>query len=174
MVSFLRIVALIMVVASFYSCGKRALNPSYRGEDNFKQFYVVDTIEIESPVYVSVYKGGLSSGFYMNEGDLNFTKEINLENIAKNPRVYFAGSNLFGFFPGEVAIENIAYCTEVSIKEVRKGITISVPKKPIKRFILALTTISHYNRIDSSLESWILETDWDKSAYIKVVFPLCD
>lgn len=172
---FLRLIIFFVILVDFSSCSRKSWDNSYKGEDNYKSFYVVDTIVIESPVYVSINKEGLNRGFYMSEEDLNITKNLDLEEMAKDPKVYFAGGNLLGFFPGESFIESLNSCFEIfSIKKASGNVNLYFPKYPIKKFVLGLSTLNYYNRVDSSLESWTLKTDWEKSVYIKVVFPICD
>ncbi|WP_026953900.1 hypothetical protein [Algoriphagus vanfongensis] len=172
---FLRLVVLFVVLFGISSCSRKSWDNSYKDEDNYESFYVVDTILIENPVYVSISKRGLSRGFYMSEKDLNISSNLDLDEMARDSKVYFSGGNLLGFFPGESFVEILDSCSNIfSIKKANKEVILYYSDKPIKKFVLALSTLNYYNQVDSSLESWNLESDLEKSVYIKVVFPLCE
>lgn len=172
--SILKIAILSIVFVGFSSCVKKSWDFSYSGEENYQSLYITDTIEIKDPVMVTLSKRGRSTSFYISEDDLDIIYDKNLEEISQSPKVFFSGSNLFEYFPLDFPIDKIYDCMGSSIKDARNGIVTSSLIKPVNKFVLALVTINYYNKNESSLEYLRLKTGWDKSTYIKVVFPLCD
>lgn len=144
-------------------------------EPNFKPAYVVDTITIERPVSVYLSKGDAYATLYLSENDLHLLESNNLEKIAAEPHVYFAGQNIFKYPLSTKTITHVNECMGVDREVISKSITVLRSVKPLQKFVLLLVNVDYYNKVESHLHGYrSLETRMGKSAYIKVVLPLCE
>lgn len=145
----------------------------YKGEENYKQFYIVDTIKIENPVIVwSKLHGG---PFVMGKSKLDEYSD-NLD-FFKGPDIFIYWPDLY-FFLDQDQIELIDYknsggCIENKREIVRENLWVSeFSGKPI--FILGLSNANHYHRIRRSENYFKISLENPKYFYIKIAFPLCE
>lgn len=155
---------------------RKVYNPDfeYMGEANYHNFYIVDTITIESPVVM-----------YIKNGWFVFSKEL----LFKGLKLDYAFTMRPDVFLIEFEMPIMRY-NENSISyiylddggcdinnwlrsEVDDNQFFEFKEKDIQ-FILGLMNVNFHNRKYNSLHgNYLINFKEQKSSYFKIVFPLC-
>jgi hypothetical protein len=191
------LIYLLLVLVFLPSCvpHKAIYDSYYKGEANYKRFYVVDSIKIENPVIVWYF------GRFVCSRKLIDTVKID-ENFFKRPDVFLLCDSWGLYFDLElVDYDKYSYPAYGNCKiELKATLNTELKtkfkiryKKSIKRyfeehkvylyeyetppafFILGLINANYYNAKHASDEGWYpIKTKDQKTSYYKIVYPLCE
>lgn len=162
--------SLVIILSS--SCSRVFYDVNYKGESNYKEFYLVDTILIKSPVRVFSEKyGGMfilsSEKLKTYNGRIDFFME---------PDVFVLGFDLYRDLDA-VSIKTFTYPDYGGCKLQKSSIEIDgleIYKYPEGvRFILGLINTNSYHVKHNSPEYFNIPIQYSKSVYHKMVYPLC-
>ncbi|MFV0547042.1 MAG: hypothetical protein ACK5ND_12835 [Bacteroides sp.] len=154
------------------SCSKVLYDINYKGEDNYKMFYLVDTIIIESPVRVFSEKyGGMfvlsSEKLKQYRNDISFFME---------PDVFLLGFDLYR----DLDVSNmkaVNYPDNGGCELIKSDIVIEgleIYEYPITtKFLLGLINTNSYHVKHNSPDYFNIPIKHSKSVYHKMVYPLC-
>ena len=147
----------------------------YKGEPNYKRFYVVDTIKIDAPIIVSF------NGRFVCSKKLLDTIKID-KKIFKRPDVFLLGEfGLYYDLDNLVDFDKYSYpdygnCEEELKTEFSKQeIYLYEYKTPPIFFILGLINANYYNTKHRTIDGhWYQINSKDKkTSYYKIVYPFC-
>ena len=163
---------------------KRLYDLNYKGEPNHKNFYVVDTIQIEDPVVIYFRGRFVCSRKILNSPNLKFDKKF-----FKRPDVFIFSNNLgydldniiedYFKYPypdyGNCSIE-MKFQILKNDKNDKNVIYLREFKNQPAYFILGLINANYYNMKHADIEGgWhpIYSKD-PKISYYRIVYPLCE
>jgi hypothetical protein len=165
---------LIVVFSSIllFSCYRKMYDRNYQGGNNYRSFYIVDTITIIEPVVID-YKGGR---FVVAKKIL----ESNLvdEDLVKRPDVFIMGHDLYQDMD-TIDYERFAYkdyggCnSELLNVSTIKSTEIYEFTSPKVVFILGLINVNSYNKKHNTYNYYPIDTKEPKNSFFKIVYPLC-
>jgi|GEM_PF-1187962 lipoprotein len=158
-------------------CNNDYYDANYKGEDNYKNFYIVDTIDIEDPVIIRNTSGCL---FICSEATIN---SIRIDkSFFYRPDVFILGNNLYDdLAPSDYEqyyYPDFGNCSIVSLD------TLSRDKPPIQkykynddsvRFILGLINVNYHNKTHQVMDgcTFSIRSNDPKNSYYKIVYPIC-
>jgi hypothetical protein len=171
----LYVVALSFFV--FISCNinKNIFDPNYKGEKNYKMFYVVDTIIIDKPIIID-YQGGkfVFSKTLIEKNSINRA-------FLKRPDVFLLGSNLYyDLWPEDykkyIYPDNGKCDDIISINSKNKNILSYEYADKSVRFILCLINSNYYNVKHNTVdgEYYQITSNDIKNSFFKIVYPICE
>lgn len=149
----------------------------YKGETNYKTFYVVDTIKVENPIIIN------------DGGKKVVCSKALLENIRidkaffKRPDVFILGEDLYydldlkDFkryrYPAYGNCKNKTIELDIWIGE---GITAYEYQTDSVRFILGLINSNYYNTKHRTIDGgwYYIRSNDQKNSYYKIVYPICE
>lgn len=157
----------------FISCSRNLFDPNYKGEANYKRFYVVDSIFIDDPIILSSHTVG--GRFVMSKSLL---KEFqNNSKFFLRADVFLLGEDLYmDLEPTDY--NNYSYpdygnCklrkSESEIKDVE---VFEYTNNPT-HFILGFINVNYYNVKHNSENYYQICEKNAKINYYKIVYPLC-
>lgn len=164
-------ISVIILVIS--SCSPNHYDINYQGENNYKSFYIVDTIIIKNPVIIRSKKFG--GTFVLERVKLN-EYQNNIE-FFLSPDVFILGFDLYR----DLNLEDIKKHNysdyggcEIRESEIKiKGVEVfEYRTKPI--FILGLINTNYYHMKHNSESYFNIPIKHSKVTYHKLVYPLCD
>lgn len=140
-------------------------------------FYVVDTINISSPIVF--YKPGQSGKFVSSVTEIE-GKKFNLRKSILREDIYIYSNSLYGFLSqndfDKYHYPDYGNCIfrEEYFKEI-KGIVYQKFKKQPKKFILGLINVDYYNRkVQVYGKKPTIFKRYGNATYYKIAFPLCE
>lgn len=155
------------------SCSKVLYDINYKGESNYKTFYLVDTLTIESPVRVFSDKyGGM---FVLSSEKLKQYK--NDKSFFMEPDVFLLGFDLYRDIDVN-DMKSINYPDNGGCELIKSDIAIEgleiyeYPKNT--KFLLGLINTNNYHVKHNSPEYFEIPIKHSKSVYHKMVYPLCE
>jgi hypothetical protein len=154
------------------SCSHILYDIDYRGENNYKAFYLVDTISINMPV--RIYSKRFGGMFVMSSEKLK--KYRNDIDFFLDPNVFLLGYDLYRDLDNEdyyrYRYPDNGGC-HIQIGEINiDGLEIyDYPKNT--RFILGLINANYYHIKHNSSEYFNIPIRHSKITYLKMVYPLC-
>ena len=160
------------VVILLCSCSRVLYDISYKGETNYKEFYIVDTILIESPVRVFSEKYG---GMFVlsNEKLKSYDGKID---FFMEPDVFILGFDIYKDLDKGVS-KTLIYPDNGGCKLEKSPIEINgleVYEYPEGvRFVLALISTNRYHVKQNSPVYFNMQIEYSKLFYLKLVYPLC-
>jgi hypothetical protein len=145
----------------------------YKGEDNFKQFYIVDTIVIKEPIIIRSQQYG--GPFIIEKEKLN-----NYQNSIEfllSPDIFILGFDLYRDLEFS-DYKKISYSAKggcvIQESEIKmNGIEIREYESDPK-FILGLINTNYYHVKHNSESYFNIPIKDSKITYIKIVYPLCE
>lgn len=155
------------------SCSKSTYDVNYKGEDNYLNFYIVDTIKIIDPVRIHSPKFGgqfIVSKTILKEYD-------NTIQFFVRPDVFLLGDDLYRDL-SQKKYQKYVYPDNGGCELSKSGLQIeglevfefkSVPKY----FILGLINSNYFYVKHNSYVSFSFPEKNSKIAYYKIVYPLC-
>jgi len=164
-------IILILIFSLLSSCSKNIFDSNYKGENNYKNFYIVDTITIENPILTSYYGGR----FVFSRQLLEKTK-INSD-FFKRPDVFLLGFDLYyDMNPRDYKRYNYqddGNCKTKKVVSNQKHIEIYEYTNNPVRFILCLINVNYYNVKHNAENYYQICIKDQKNSFYKIVFPLC-
>lgn len=166
-------IAFILFI-SFNSCNKNLFDSYYKGENNYKSFYVVDSIIIDNPIIISSHIFG--GRFVISKSIL---KEFqNNRKFLLRPDVFLLGDDLYMDLTKDnykkYSYPDYGNCklkkSETEIKDVEVYEYINKPAY----FILGLINVNYYNIKHNSENYYQIRERNNKINYYKIVYPLCN
>lgn len=156
------------------SCAVNSFDPNYKGETNYKSFYVVDTIKLENPIIVNDHgKKVICSKALL--------KSIKIDKpFFKRPDVFILGEDLY-YDLNPKDYKKYQYPDDGNCKITKldtlvgKGITLYKYKTDTVHFILGLINSNYYNTKHRTIDAeWyrIMNND-QKNSYYRIVYPIC-
>lgn len=167
------LLCLIIFLTVLVSCNRNLFDTNYTGPDNYKNFYLVDTIIIKQPVIISSEKIG--GRFVISKSLLAKFKDT--KKFFQRPDVFLLGFDLYFDLPrndykrfhypdyGNCTLENIPYRA--------KDVELYKFKKTPKYFLLGLINVNYYNTKHNSEDYYPIREKGQKLNYYKIVYPLC-
>ncbi|MDR0824395.1 MAG: hypothetical protein LBN74_04830 [Prevotella sp.] len=157
--------------------------PKYKNKEGYKNFYFVDTIYIDNPIFV----------FSKNENEFVMSKSVYAlyngkeDFLLYRPDVFFVSDNLpMGGIPtkmfDQLILHSRHYCWEMEskdnltwMKEKKKGISRCYTyKKQPEYFLLYLIRGDYYNQVYTGLDGpSVINFKRNKYNYYKIVIPVC-
>lgn len=160
------------VVILSCSCSRVLYDINYKGESNYKEFYIVDTILIDSPVRVFSEKyGGMfvlsNEKLKSYDGKLGFFME---------PDVFILGFDIYRDLEADntktfIYPDNGGCKLEKSSTEI-DGLEVYEYPDGVQ-FVLGLISTNRYHVKHNSPEYFNIPIKYSKSVYHKLVYPLC-
>lgn len=154
------------------SCRQKLYDINYKGEEDYKSFYVVDTISIKNPVRVYSQKHG---GMFILSSD-KLKAYRNEADFFLSPDVFILGQDLYRDlnkedfkrynYPDRGGCEVRESDTKVDGLEIYEFVS-----QP--RFILGLINTNYYHVKHNSEVYFNIPVKNPKATYHKMVFPLC-
>ena len=166
--------AFFFVVLTSCSSKNGIYDTSYKGESNYKNFYVVDTIKLENPIIINCHGKKVVCS-------KELLSKVKIDKMFFNrPDVFILGVDLYyDLNPNDYKryhYPDYGSCEEVILDiSTNKDITAYKYTKESVRFILCLINANYYNKKHSTLDSaWyrIVNND-QKNSFYKIVYPLC-
>ncbi|VBB45608.1 hypothetical protein TRIP_D310003 [uncultured Paludibacter sp.] len=164
---------IIIFIVLLSSCSSRYYDIDYKGEKNYKSFYIVDTITISNPIKVFSKKYGGPFVFSKNK-----LKDYNQKwSFFMEPDVFICGFDLYYVLDYQ-SFKKYKYpdyggCDEKeSDIKVRDLEIYEYPKNT--KFILGLINGNYYHIKHRSERYFRIPIKNLKSIYIKIVYPLCE
>jgi hypothetical protein len=173
------IVFFVFIAFLFSFCGQqKKITPvkfdrHYIGEENFHNFYIVDTIIIENPV--AIWSDTHGGPFVMNKKKLaNYHDELSFffepDVFILWPDIkFFASKDQYNAFDYSVS----GGCTNSGWERFGENIWLSEYSEP-PLFILGLVNANHYHRVRQSENYFSISSDFPKYFFVKIVFPYCN
>lgn len=162
----------VACVIATVSCNRVYYDSTYKGEDNYNGFYLVDTISIDNPVRISSQKYG---GFFIvsKEKLSDFKDDID---FYLSPDVFLLGQDLYRDLKLEYfkrySYPDYGGCELEPSKYEVSGVEI-YEYKSTPKFILGLINVNQYHVNHNSEVYFNLPIRQSKSVYYKMVYPLC-
>jgi hypothetical protein len=159
-------------VLLIFSCKQKLYDLNYKGEENYKSFYLVDTISIENPVRVYSRKhGGM---FILSKEKLNSYRDET--DFFMSPDVFILGSDLYRdlaledfkkySYPDNGGCEIKESATSVAGLEIYEFVN-----QP--RFVMGLINTNYYHVKHNSYTYFSVPVKDPKAVYHKIVYPIC-
>ena len=177
----MKIIKIVFLFALLTSCTatKPIYDTYYKGEPNYKSFYVVDTIKVENPIIIR----GQGKEFVCSKSLVQSTK-IN-KKFFNRPDVFILGDNFYcDLYPQDYKKytyfddgESEGHCEEIKLDTlINKIIRVYKYKTDSVRFILCLINANYYNNHYNTFDApWYCIMNKDqKNSYYKIVYPLCE
>ncbi len=171
----LRVFGAIVLAITLAGCSKVWYDRDYKGESNFANFYMVDTIQIEDPVRIYSHKFGgpfVISRKLLKDytGKIDFFSRPDVFILDDNPYRYLSLEDFKRYFyPKEYG-----NCRFIYSKEVIKDLEIAEFENTPVGFLMGLVNANFYYRKSNSYTSFAYGEKNEKKSYYKLVFPLCD
>ncbi|MGZ3776218.1 MAG: hypothetical protein ACXVJB_05265 [Mucilaginibacter sp.] len=165
------------------SCHRR-LHPAdydYKGEPNYEQFYVVDTITIENPV--RIYSSRYGGTFIVSKATL---KEYNgKKDFFYRPDVFIYGDEFYVDLPlknfKRYKYPDDGRCTFEKWQQKDSDLTFQVLSPTPKKFILGLISANHFYKKHIAFDGHQFvypeknyKLLYNKLIYYKIVYPMCN
>jgi len=171
--NFILLVSLTWLIVGCHKRIRMYYDYNYKGESNYKNVYLVDTISINDPIIIR-YNGGR---FIVPNQLLNKTVKIN-DKFLKRPDVFILGDNFYRDFNSKDSIKFVSYpeeggCGTEKITSDIENVEVFRYKSKSVKFLLELVNVNYYNKTHNGYNTFEIENnDW-KNSFYKVVFPLC-
>lgn len=164
----------IFILLTSCAVNRNNFDSNYREEPNYKSFYLVDTIKLESPIIVNNHGGKIICSKAL-------LKNIRIDKaFFKRPDVFILGEDLYyDLNPKDYKKYHYPDGGNCEISKIDtligKGITVYKYKTDSIRFILCLINSNYYNIKHRTIDAgWyrIINND-QKNSYYKIVYPIC-
>jgi hypothetical protein len=165
----------LLLLFMFVACVSHKIiyDIDYKGEPNYKSFYVVDTIKIDDPIVIEF------AGRFVCSKKILDTVKIN-KTFFQRPDVFILVDDLYydllpvdyyKYFYPDYGNCDIEFKTEIS----KTKIYLYEYKIPPAFFILGLINANYYNEKHRTIDgNWYrINTPDQKISYYKIVYPLC-
>lgn len=158
-----------------FSCSKHTYDSNYPGQDNFSNFYVVDTIKIIDPVRIHSSKFG---------GQFIISKKLLKDYDGKSsffsrPDVFFLGSDFYRDLPQKdykkYSYPDYGGCSLLQSLTPTIGLEVFEFKHEPKYFILCLINANYFyqKHMTFDMKPFAYHEKNNKIIYYKIVYPLC-
>ena len=174
MKSLINVVIYFALIYVVVSCSRKTYDNEYKGENNYKNFYLVDTINIVDPVRIHSTKFG--GQFILSKSILK--KYNNKIDFFSRPDVFFLGTDLYRDLQTN-EYEKYSYfndggCEFVYLKSDFRDLEVYKLKSNSTLFILGLINANYFYLKHNSYGSFIYPEKNIKKDYYKIVYPLCE
>ena len=168
-------IAFLIILLTSCAVNRNSYDLHYKGETNYKSFYVVDTIKIENPIIVNDHGKRVVCSKVL-------VKDIGIdEAFFKRPDVFMLGEDLYYDLNSKdykkYHYPDYGNCEEIKLDTlINKQITIYWYTTDSVRFILCLINSNYYNIKHRTIDSEyfrIMNND-QKNSYYKIVYPICN
>jgi len=171
----LRVFGAIVLAITLAGCSRVWYDYDYKGESNFKNFYVVDTIKIEDPVRIYSHKFG---GPFVISRKLLKEYKGKIEFFSR-PDVFILDGDLHRYLSSEDSPrysypERSGGCDFIRSEVIIKDLEVSEFENKSVSFLLGLINANFYYRKSDSYSSFAYGEKNEKKSYYKLLFPLCD
>lgn len=164
---------ILLTAVVFASCTSTSniMDFNYMGEDNYKNIYIVDTIEIKQPI--TIHYG--NSKFVVSRNTLLKQKQLT-NNFFLRPDVFVLRSNIYRDFSSKdvksYTFAKTPYCELGELVKIG-GYSTREFKCDSVKFILGLINVNYYNTHFNSENYYQIRQKNQKINYFKIVYPLC-
>jgi len=168
-----KILLILIFFVGLVSCNKNLFEINYKGANNYKNFYLVDSIVIDNPIIISSYKVG---GRFVISQSL-ISEFVNNKGFFQRSDVFLLGDNLYmDLVP--IDYKKYSYpddgnCKIKKIQSNSKGVKMFKFENKPKYFILGLINVNYYNVKHNAENYYQIRERNQKINYYKIVYPLC-
>ena len=176
-----KILTAIMILDLFLvlvtiSCHKKIYDNNYKGESNYNNFYVVDTIKIIDPITISSVKYG--GKFVVSRSILNQYHDN--QQFFHRPDVFLYGDDFYIDLPVKeykrFKYPDYGGCVLSVSKQQVDGLRIFEFNPVPKFFIMGLISANFFYKMHSGydLKQFIFSKKDNKISFYKIVYPLAE
>lgn len=155
------------------SCSRNSWDRNYKGEPNYSNFYIVDTIKVIDPVRIHSPKFG--GQFIVSRAILN--QYNNKIGFFTRPDVFLLGDDLYRYLPQNEykrhSYKDYGGCDFKKSSLLVQGIEVYELKGKSISFLLGLINANFYHLKNNSYNYFAYPIQNDKKSFYKIVFPLC-
>lgn len=167
------IIIYIIVFFSIVSCSRSTYDINYKGESNYSNFYLVDTIKIIDPVRIHSSKFG--GQFIVSKSILR--EYNNKVDFFSRPDVFLLGSDLYRDLP-QKDYQKYSYpdnggCEFWESQLDVPGLEVYELRSSSISFLLGLINANYFYQKHNSYGSFAYPEKNNKRSYYKIVYPLC-
>lgn len=169
-----KVITVFGILILMFSCTSKMYDGEYLGEENYRNFYIVDTIKILDPI--RVYSSKFGGQFIVSKANLKNYKRS--AEFFTRPNVFFLGTDLYrDLTVNEVKKTNYpdnGGCTFVKSLIKFEDLEVYEFKNKPKQFLFGLINANYFYTKHNSYDSFKSRVKNPKITYYKIVYPLCD
>lgn len=168
----MKIYSLIIILAITCGCNIVRYDINYKGESNYKNYYIVDTISIKNPIRITSNK--FCNRMFVTGDSVLKNFDNNIE-FFHRPDVFLYEIDLYRIIEyNDILNSKIKLPSCDVYRETGEFKNVELYKFNVEpRFILCMMNLNYYNIKYNSCEKLWPRNINRKSQFIKVVYPIC-